>query len=450
MQKTNKKAFKLTVKVLITLMLTAFSLCFFFTGEAFAAPLSDVPMSLTQPDGSTLECFASGDEYFNYLHDADGNLIMQNPDTGYYVYASIYPGGKLTASIKIAMDDGYFYNRSSRTRAISKISSNGIGVEDVDFSVNSDLISQLEEPAKPDSVQLADEDTQNIGITRPDRVEGLHENIVVMICFADEDPVIDPAYADRVMGYFNGPVPSLKTYMNTVSEGLFEINSTLVGMDGDTVLMYQDSHPRGYYQPYSAQNPIGYGDAGTDPTNSTIVATREHPLLRSAVQAIDGSPLLAGKNLDADNDGLVDNITFVIGGEPTAWSTLLWPHRWSLYTGSPVYLNSKRVYDYSLQMQSRIDVSVICHETLHVYSYPDFYRYSPASGSPVQYWDTMSNQTTPPQFPTSHSRLRYSGWGDPLVEITENGRYTLSPVGSKDGITAYAVPTNNPNQFIML
>ncbi|HCC35193.1 MAG TPA: hypothetical protein DEQ02_05980, partial [Ruminococcaceae bacterium] len=450
MRKLSKSALSFTIHAFVMFVFVTFSLCFLFIGEAFAAPLSDIPMSLTQPDGSTLECFASGDEYFNYLHDADGNLIMQNPETGYYVYASIYPGGKLTASIKIAMDDGYFYNRPSRTGSISRISSNGIGLEDVDFSVNSDLVSQPEEPSKPDSAQPENTDPQNIGITRANPVEGLHENIVVMICFADEDPVIEPAYADRVMGYFNGSGVSLKSYMKTVSEGLFEINSTLVGMDGDTVLMYQDINPRGYYQPYNAQtNPIGYAQ-GADPTDSGLKAGREYPLIRRAIEAINGSSLLAGKNLDADGDGVIDSITFVVSGEPTAWSTILWPHRWSGITGGTVYLNSKRISGYTFQMQSRIDVNIICHETLHDYSYPDFYRYSPAGGYPVQYWDIMSHDNSLPQFPTSHSRLRYSGWGDPLVEITENGRYTLSPTGSKDGITAYAVPTNDPNQFIML
>ena len=36
-----------------------------------AAYLRDVPITLTQRDGSVLHCFASGDEFFNYLHDAD-------------------------------------------------------------------------------------------------------------------------------------------------------------------------------------------------------------------------------------------------------------------------------------------------------------------------------------------------------------------------------------------
>ena len=59
---------------------------------AHAAYLRNIPMTLTQPDGTVLHCFASGDEYFNYLHDANGYTIMQHPKTGYYVYAERHDG----------------------------------------------------------------------------------------------------------------------------------------------------------------------------------------------------------------------------------------------------------------------------------------------------------------------------------------------------------------------
>ena len=55
--------------------------------NAHAAYLRNIPMTLTQPDGTVLQCFASGDEYFNYLHDANGYTIMRHPKTGFWVYA---------------------------------------------------------------------------------------------------------------------------------------------------------------------------------------------------------------------------------------------------------------------------------------------------------------------------------------------------------------------------
>ena len=52
-----------------------------------AAYLEDVPQVLIQPDGTRIECFASGDEHYHWLHDADGFVIVRDPDSGYWVWA---------------------------------------------------------------------------------------------------------------------------------------------------------------------------------------------------------------------------------------------------------------------------------------------------------------------------------------------------------------------------
>lgn len=41
-----------------------------------AAPLSMTPVQVTQPDGTELNIFASGDEFHNWLHDADRYTIL--------------------------------------------------------------------------------------------------------------------------------------------------------------------------------------------------------------------------------------------------------------------------------------------------------------------------------------------------------------------------------------
>ncbi len=51
---------------------------------AFAAPHSFLPLQFTQPDGRVIDIFASGDEFHNWLHDAENYTIVKN-DQGYYV-----------------------------------------------------------------------------------------------------------------------------------------------------------------------------------------------------------------------------------------------------------------------------------------------------------------------------------------------------------------------------
>ena len=38
---------------------------------SYGAYLSNVPITITQPDGTKIACFATGDEYYNWAHDKD-------------------------------------------------------------------------------------------------------------------------------------------------------------------------------------------------------------------------------------------------------------------------------------------------------------------------------------------------------------------------------------------
>ena len=59
---------------------------------AMAAPVTNMPVLRVQPNGDTLRCWVSGDEFFHRLHDADGYTIVQNVKTGMYVYAALENG----------------------------------------------------------------------------------------------------------------------------------------------------------------------------------------------------------------------------------------------------------------------------------------------------------------------------------------------------------------------
>jgi M6 family metalloprotease-like protein len=414
-----------------------------FSAAAAAAYLQDVPVTVSQPNGDTLNCLASGDEFFNYLHDAHGNIIIQHPLTGYYTYAQLDARGKLTASLRAAANNGYYYNTvQSGLYSPAYAISAGTKVSDIDFAVNTDLISEYPQPA-PQPLPDAAADIGKTGKI----IQGSMENIVVMICFADENPAIDPVVREKIENLCNAPALSLSHYIKTVSQEALELHSTLVGLNGDTVLMYQDSHPRAYFTPYNAvTNPLGYMESQR--------SQREHTLLNDAVKAIDGSPLLSGKNLDINGTGYIDSITFIASGSVGAWSDLLWPHK-SVLFGSEK-LNGKKIDAYTFHLLNSIfsfygsvNLGVLCHEALHIFQFPDLYRYT-YNGDPVGVWDVMAINAVNPQLPNSHSRLRYAGWGPKLEEITESGRYTLHPLGSAEGLTAYAIGTSNPNEFILL
>ena len=55
---------------------------------SFGAYLKFVPQTITQPDGTQIECYSSGDEFFNWVHDENGYTIVRSEIDGFCYYAN--------------------------------------------------------------------------------------------------------------------------------------------------------------------------------------------------------------------------------------------------------------------------------------------------------------------------------------------------------------------------
>jgi M6 family metalloprotease-like protein len=384
---------------------------------AQGAPIRNLPVTKVQPDGSVINCFASGDEYYNWLHDAAGFTIVDDPATGYYVYA-VQDGASLVAS-------GYVVGRVEPA-ALGLTPNLRLGREQADrrFS-QSALSSPMGTPQIVNAPSL-----------------GLINNLVVFVRFSGEDEYSRPISTYDAI--FNASVPgtsSMYNYYREVSYNQLSITTTFYPVPvGGYAVSYQDAHPRAYYQPYnSILNPIGYtgGDGGADRTN------REHALLAAAATSIAWQ-IPPALNLDSDNDGNIDNICFIIKGQPTGWSSLLWPHMWSLYS-QPAYINGKRIWTYNFQLEASLDysgVGVLCHEMFHSLGAPDLYHYTYDGLNPASVWDIMANNLNPPQHMGAYMKYRYGKWIPSIPTIGAGGNYSLSPQTSN---TNNALRINSPN-----
>jgi M6 family metalloprotease-like protein len=388
-----------------------------------AAPLKDIPMTVVQPNGDTLRCYASGDEFFNYLHDAAGFSIIQN-DEGYYMYAK-YDGYKIVPSTFVA----------------GKVNPAQKGLQPHVLISNEQYQAQRAKWF----------DFEDIPRTRTSETNrGTINNLVVFIRFADQEEISKPFSWFNDM--FNNLTPgynSMINYFQTTSYGYLNLPSTFYPLPNENlVVSYKDEFPRGYYMPYNeSNNPNGY-----DVDDFWERVDREHILLRKAVEYI-AAMVPEDLDLDYDNDGYVDNICFVIKGGVTAWSTLLWPHRWSLFN-EVAYIRGKQVWDYNFMLEgapSYFRTSVLSHEMQHTLSYPDLYHYNSDYGdlSPVGNWDIMESNPNPPQQSGAFMKWKYGNWLDEPA-IIQPGQYTLNSVGSGTNPVSYKILSPNPKQFFVV
>ncbi len=391
-----------------------------------AAYLEDVPVTLTQPDGTEIKCFASGDEYYNWYHDANDFTIIANSN-GYYCYA-ILSDDKVVASPYL----------------VGSVDPATVGIKP-GVIISAEARNQLRK-------QLL----ANTPSTRPVRDgyapakdakhQGVMNNLVVYIYFNDQEPFSrDTTYYWQM---FNDNTTieeqSMKNYFYDVSYNQFTINSSFYPLtETSTIMAYQDIHPREYYMPFDEQHPLGY-------RNESQRTDREFQLLHDAIEYI-ADMVPEDLNIDYNNDGYVDNVCFIIKGDVTAWATLLWPHRWALYSNF-AYIHGKQVYDFNFQLESSLDdskSSVLCHEMFHSLGSPDLYRYNNNNIEPVGYWDVMAGNANPAQSMAVYMKKKYGGWVDEIPEITEGGRYTLNPV-YVDHNNAYIIASPNSSEEYFL
>ena len=391
-----------------------------------AAPVKNMPAVRIQPNGDTLRCFVSGDEFFHRLHDAEGYTIVQNVETGAYVYAELSDGLLVPTSWMPGKD-------------------------------NPALVG-LRPNLKPDAKELARlrkmwEVPEGMRRPQPKTSGANHgtlNNLVIFLRFSDETTCTSTPFS-TVNSMFNDSTSgavSMYNYFKTTSYNKIHIPTHFYPTpSGSTILSYQDSHPRAYYEPYSGTNTIGYSDEDEH-------RLREFALLENAVNWVNAnSPVPTSLNLDMDNDGYIDNICFVASGTYTGWSDLLWPHKWSLYDRT-VTINGKQVWTFNFQLAGSGDhyfsVSTFCHEMTHTLGCPDLYHYDnydevSAAGS----WDLMEQNQTPPQQTNVFFKLAYLNWLDSIPEITDSGTYTLYSNASGPN-HAYAIPSSAPNQWYIL
>ena len=367
---------------------------FIIINTIYGVNVSNKPHIITQPDGESIKCFVSGDEYFNWAHDENGYTLIRSQSDGYFYYGivdndEVIPSLYLVGSVNPAV---------------------------VGLTPWSIISREAYQERRRTFWENIDQDVRDAP------THGTINNINIYIRFSDQSEFSTPRSQHDQL--FNGPEgPSLLHYFEEVSYDTLHVHTHhYPECDFSTNYSYQDEHPRSYYMPYNANsNPNGYTDSQR--------AHREQTLLRNAVESI-AAEVPVSLTIDSNNDGYVDNVTFLVRGSPTAWATLLWPHRWSMFYYN-VYINGKLVGDYNFNMEQGgyLTVGTLCHEFFHSLGAPDLYHYND-TGAPtaVGGWDVMDGSADPPQYMSAFMKYKYGDWIEELPLISSSGTYELLPL----------------------
>ena len=176
-----------------------------------------MPQTIEQPDGTKIDCYSSGDEFFNWVHDEDGYTIIQGRD-GYWYYA------RKTDDI---LEPSHFK------------------VNEIDPNLTS--LEKWVRISRESYLQIRADYWEGLE-TRNTPTTGVINNLNVFIRFADENEF------GGGISYYDAPFnleagPSMRHYFDEVSYNTLDVLTNHFPLpEDDDVISYQDDHQRNYYE----------------------------------------------------------------------------------------------------------------------------------------------------------------------------------------------------------
>lgn len=360
----------------------------------------DVPLERTQPDGTKITLYGTGDEFYGVLRDADKFTALLDPDTGYYVYA-VKEGKELRPSqYKVGHDNPV-----------------ALGLEP---NVTDD-IEVVREKVR------ANKDACNYTLAH-ENTRSAWNNLVVYVNIYYDYNTGDVLPFQQTNSYFSGLFndnpASVRNFFLEESNNQESITSCFAPIQSvDSIsCIHNIQYSSDYYQEYDwYYNPDGYigFDQGW---------TRLTDFFSGVVNRLDNNSLAPAVNYDSDNDNYIDNITFVMVGEPDYPGKVLWPRSGTLSSGT---LYGKMARHFNLVFETG-SLGTKCHEISHSIGFPDLYREDSYTSDyhPASYWDVMDEHGDIPPHSLVYMKYRYGGWRDLPALLPINTVQSLTAIST--------------------
>lgn len=421
--------------LLVVLAISVISLLFGISVNA--APINGLEQTLIQPDGTEITVYLYGDEIYSYMTDREGNVVVENPETGYYVYASIVENEVTATNYALGIEG----SGSTGGGAVQLLTAENIPQSEFTSAYENSRF--YKDPNAPEimSLDYSDKDFTGMNIN----------NIVVFIRFSNANySQTNKSFYDNM---FNDSTTSVKSYYNETTYGKLGVTSTFYPTSASsTILTYQDVNSSSYY------NAANYNYDWEEQQN------REQAMFKRALEYVKNQ-IPNDLDLDKNNDGYVDMITFVLPGRIVPGTNqVCWPHQWSFASDYVTTINGLETDLYNVQIEGALRgltasdgtytfqtaSAIIAHETHHILGFPDMYYYYyawPTNDDPLGEWDLMC--AADGAHTSAYMKYQYGGWLD-IPEIKANGTYTLNSL-QNGGVCAYKLRSpNSANEYFIV
>lgn len=371
------------------------------------------PITVKQPNGTSLSILMRGDELFHYQTTTDGYLLETNAE-GYLTYAKVDNTGTIISSGIIASD---IEKRTPKEKLFLR------------NQAKADQLKALREQEERDVQQAS----RSIG--RVEEIQGVALSpfgnksprvLVLLVNFSDVQfvtPSPKSAYSNLLnkQGYnTNGATGSARDYFIASSFGQFQPTFDVYG-------------------PVTLPNPMSY--YGQSANSSVKYDANPRQMAKDAciVAQTEGLNL---RSYDTNGDRYVDNVYIIYAGHSQAEGgskDAIWPHMGIAEELPSEYEMRIKRYACCSELKGNkgnemCSIGTFCHEFSHVIGLPDLYH-TLAEKNTLGNWSIMSdgsynnNSRTPPTY-SSYERF-YLGYFKPEEAHSPN-ELTLHPLSQEE------------------
>jgi M6 family metalloprotease-like protein len=331
-----------------------------------AAPFAKT-ISFTQPDGTPIELWGQGDEFYANFETLDGYTVVFDHALKAYCFAELAADESQLISTGVQVHQG-------NPAALGLSQHLRLGREAIRRQVQEryarwDAGMQISE--RWAQRKAAWQQAEAEGESRPPgtTTTGNKLGLCLLIDF-DDDPatvpqaqIVDFCNGDNYTGYGNNG--SVKKYYQDNSGGLLTYSNVVTIY----IRIPNSLHPKSYYNDTSKD----CGAQGNLLIRDAIAVMKSLPNYTTEIL-----PAFDALTVNAANQVLACNV-FYAGGNGGVWTYGLWPHSWSLYDVGAQELSAggKKVWFYQISnIGSSLELGTFCHENGHMLcGYPDIYDY---------------------------------------------------------------------------
>lgn len=393
-----------------------------FTGaiESHAIIANPDPVTVRQPDGSTVTLTLHGDEYYNYTTTSAGFTVAFNAEAQRWEYAALAEDGSLVPNGEIASD--------------KRVSVSGVkGLRPIVSEAETSSMKKARRHLK----------TGQYDYTK-------FRGLVILVEYEDAPFIRSDAHE-----VFNDMI-NKAGYEGYMSDNLLP---SLVPCTG-SVRDYYYENSNGLFDPkFDVIGPVKISYSQFYARKSTGAQTLVTEALRQADELVNY------KDYDTDHNNRVDMVYFIFSGAGSNFSgnddRLIWPHASTIMTLSldgvsfDRYACSTELYGQPAARQ--LDgIGTVCHEFSHVLGLPDLYDVDYETGGQAfhpQRWSLMASGSylNMSRTPCGYSLFERTalGFANPRL-IEEPGSFTLRPLNEGENPDGARINSSVPNEFFLL